>query len=118
MRSPFLAALPLLAAGCATTPAPRPAAEPRKVESEPLHLTLPEAPTPEAAAAWWPPELTSALREFARNARAHRAAKQPGRSMPRTEVDNWRELLTRLDGYLARPGATTPTYREGAVRQT
>jgi len=113
MRSPHLAAaLILLAAGCAT-PSRRQVAP---VDGPPPPPAPPEA-MPLDGASWWPPELTPALRVFIRRAHAHRAQRTRADLVPPAEVDNWREFLARLDGYLARSGAAASGSRDGIVRQ-
>src|SRR4051812_399773 len=98
--SHLAAALLLLAAGCAA-PARRQVA-PGEAKLPP---PAPQEVMPPDGASWWPPDLTPALRTFIRRAHAHRAQSRSGSPVPPPEVDNWRELLARLDGYLARPGA-------------
>ncbi|HEY8207015.1 MAG TPA: M23 family metallopeptidase [Myxococcaceae bacterium] len=84
---------------------------------EPLPPPAPLEAMPLDGASWWPPELTPALRAFIRRAHANRAQRTRADPVPPAEVDNWREFLAHLDGYLARAGAAASDARDGIVRQ-
>jgi len=100
MRAPARA-LPLLlvVAACATPPPPP------KMRFEDAFPPSPPPIEDGAPLAVDARGLNPPLMAFSQRARLHRDHSERGGAMPAPEVQNWRELIDLLDGYLRRPDA-------------
>jgi murein DD-endopeptidase MepM/ murein hydrolase activator NlpD len=110
-----LAALTVLAAGCATGPRPTMTFQeagivgPGEPEVDSLPPARVEAPREVATdAPMWLPPIDPVLLRFAAQARERRARMVGGKGFPAEAIAAWHELAVQLDGYLSAAASHTP----------